>query len=252
MPQGFSLARFDAALFDVDGTLVDSLEMIVPGLADAIEKYAGVRPADSEIQSIVGLPMRVQLERYLGYSPTIDQLREMIDFTLTRFEAYVDREKVFSPAIATLRLCRANGVKTALVTSKDSQEMALFMKRFSGADAVDAAICSSDVTNPKPAPDSAHLALSRLGVPHHRAVLFGDSIYDMRCAQSAGIARVAVGYGSASSETLLAENPDLYIETPEDLLAWAEHSFLNRNATQESNNHRIIDPDSDARTEGAA
>src|SRR5579862_3345170 len=155
MPQGFSLASFDAVLFDVDGTLVDSLEMITPGLADAIEKYAGIRPSDSEIKSIVGLPLRPQLERYLAYSPTPDQLSEIIDYTLSRFEAYVDREKVFGPAVDMMRLCKAHGLRTALVTSKDSKELALFMHRFSGADAVDATVCASDVLRPKPAADSA-------------------------------------------------------------------------------------------------
>jgi pyrophosphatase PpaX len=243
MPQGFSLAQFDAVFFDVDGTLVDSLEMIIPGLAEAIEKFAGTRPSDDEIQSIIGLPMRAQLKRYLPYSPTEDQLREMIDFTLARFEAYMDREKVFEPAIAALRLCRSMGVRTALVTSKDTQELTLFMKRFPGADSVDVTVCSSDVLHPKPAPDSALLAASKVGVPPHRAVLIGDSIYDMRCAKSAGVAQVAVGYGSATSEALLAEQPNLYFDSPDALLAWAELSFLKPNAPQESNNQRFANND---------
>src|SRR4051812_7187235 len=87
-PQGVSLAHFDAVLFDVDGTLVDSLEMIIPGLGDGIEKYAGIRPSDDEIRSLIGLPMRAQIKRYLPAPPTELELDEMIDFTLNRFEAY--------------------------------------------------------------------------------------------------------------------------------------------------------------------
>jgi pyrophosphatase PpaX len=252
MPQGFSLAHFEAVLFDVDGTLVDSLEMIIPGLGDAIEKYAGIRPSDDEIKGLIGLPMRARLEGYLSYSPTEHELSEMIDFTLARFDAYVSREKVFEAAIDTLNLCKSVGVRTALVTSKDSKEMALFMKRFPGADAVDVTVCSSDVKRPKPAPDSSLLALSRLGVSKGSAVLIGDSIYDMRCARSAGIAHVAVGYGSATPEALLAEQPDLYLDTPDALLAWARQSFLNRNGPQESTNRRFIDPDDLERKTGAA
>lgn len=252
MPQGFSLAHFDAVLFDVDGTLVDSLGMILPGLGDAIEKYAGSRPSPQEIQALVGLPIRAQLERYLGYAPSDEQLREMTDFTLARYDVYVDRERLFEPAVAMLRLCKSLNLSTALVTSKNSQELTDFLKRFPGADAVDTAVCASDISNPKPAPDSALLAVSKLGVSPSRAVFIGDSIYDMRCAQSAGIARVAVGYGSATSEALLAEQPDLFIETPEALLAWAEDSFLNRNGPQESTNRQFINSHDDARSAGAA
>jgi|GEM_PF-465394 len=239
MPHRLSLARFDAVLFDVDGTLVDSMRMIVPGLADAIEKYAGVRPCDDEIQSIVGLPMRTQVERYLDYSPTDAQLREMIDFTLSRFAAYVDREKFFIPAIDTLRLCKSMGLGTALVTSKDAQELAWFLKRFPGADSVDVTVSASDVAHPKPAPDSALLAASKLRARH--PVLIGDSIFDMRCARDAGIASVAVGYGSATADVLLAEHPDLYIESPDALLSWAQSSFLNPNAPQKEPRTRFVD-----------
>jgi HAD superfamily hydrolase (TIGR01509 family) len=253
MPQGLSLARFDAVLFDVDGTLVDSLEMIIPGLGDAIERYAGIRPPDSEIQALIGVPIRAQLERYLTYSPTDEQLREMTDYTLARYDAYLDGEKLIDPAIATLRLCKAMGLRTALVTSKNTKELTDFLRRFPAADAVDATVCASDVSNPKPAPDSAFLALSQLEVSPERAVFVGDSIYDMRCARAANVAQIAVGYGSATTEALLAENPDLYFNSPDDLYAWARQTILNRNAPQESNSQRFIDPnDPDSRAEGAA
>ncbi|HVT11555.1 MAG TPA: HAD hydrolase-like protein [Fimbriimonadaceae bacterium] len=252
MPQGFSLANFEAVLFDVDGTLVDSLEMIIPGLGDAIEKFAGVRPSDEEIKSIVGLPMRTQFERYLGKSPSDDQLDEMIDYSIARFEAYVDRETVFEPAVAVMRLCKSMDMATSLVTSKSAKELALFMKRFSGAEAVDATVCASEVRHPKPAPDSALLAVEKLRVTPGQAVLIGDSIYDLRCARAAGIANVAVGYGAATSDALLAEAPDLFIETPEALLDWAQRSFSNQHAPQERTEHRIIDPDDSARSAGAA
>jgi HAD superfamily hydrolase (TIGR01509 family) len=197
--------------------------------------------------------MRTQIERYLPSSPTAEQLNEMTDYTLSRFDAYVDLEKVFEPAIATLRLCKSMGLGTALVTSKDAKELALFMKRFPGADAVDVTVCASDVSHPKPAPDSALLAASKLDVVTDRALFIGDSIYDMRCARSAGIASVAVGYGSSPQDALLAEHPSLYLESPDALLAWAELSFLNRNGPQESTNRRFIHPsDTDEQPAGAA
>jgi pyrophosphatase PpaX len=253
MPQGFSLAHFDAVLFDVDGTLVDSLEMIIPGLGDAIEKYAGIRPADSEIQALIGVPVRAQLERYLSYSPTDEQLREMTDYTLSRYDAYLDGEKLIDPAIATLLLFKSMGLKTGLVTSKNQQELTDFLERFPASEAVDTAVCASHVSNPKPAPDSALLAISKLGVNADRTVLIGDSIYDMRCARAAGIAQIAVGYGAATQEALLAENPDLYIDSPDALYAWARQTILNRNAPQESNHQRYLDLDAtDSRAEGAA
>ncbi len=133
MPSRPSLCDFRAVLFDVDGTLVDSLETIVPGLGD---------------------------------------------------------------------------------------------KRFSGAPYVDVTVCSSDVVNPKPDPESALLACKRLGVAPADSVFVGDSVLDLRCARNAGTACVAVAYGAGHRNALLEEEPDLLFAAPEELLAWAQDAFL--------------------------
>jgi len=62
MPDRLSLSKFDAVLFDVDGTLVDSLDMILRGLGDTVERYLGHRPAPTEIRKLVGMPLRLQFE----------------------------------------------------------------------------------------------------------------------------------------------------------------------------------------------
>ncbi len=249
MPSGLSLADFDAVLFDVDGTLVDSLGMLIPGLSDSIEKYAGQRPTDEEIQSLIGMPLREQAKRYIS-NPTEDEIDRFSNYTISRYEAYKDRERIFGPAVEMLRLCKRSGLRTALVTSKNAKELALFINRFPAADAVDETVCASEVHHPKPAPDSAILALKKLGATPDRAVFIGDSVYDLRCAKAAGVATVAVGYGAATPNALLAESPDLFLDRPEDLLAWAEGSFQEDNAPQESTIRQLID-DTD-RTAGAA
>jgi len=233
MPQGLSLSNFRAVLFDVDGTLVDSLKMIIIGLGDTYEKYLGHRPAPQEIQSLIGMPLRRQLALYREVEPTEEELAEMSEYTLSRFEANVEHETLFSAAVDMLRLCHQRGIKTALVTSKDSQELSGFMKRFPGAPFVDTTVCASDVQHPKPAPESAYLACQRLGVSPQEAVFIGDSVYDMRCAKGAGTASVAVAYGAATEAALLAEQPDLLFRTPEELFRWAEAAFLRNHAPKE-------------------
>ena len=226
MPSGLSLSNYKAVLFDVDGTLVDSLKMIICGLGDTFEHYNGSRPSDAEIQTLIGMPLTSQLNLHRNDPPTQGEMREMIDFAIDRFDVHEAHEEVFAPAVEMLRFCRARGLKTALVTSKSTRELDGFLKRFSGADSVDTTVCASDVHHPKPAPDSALLACQRLGVEPHEAVFIGDSVYDLQCAKSAGMPCVAVAYGAAPAEVLEAEHPDLLIETPEELLAWAQTAYL--------------------------
>jgi pyrophosphatase PpaX len=226
MPDRLSLSKFDAVLFDVDGTLVDSLDMILRGLGDTVERYLGHRPAPTEIRKLVGMPLRLQFEILLGTEPTPEKLVEMTEFTLERYEAYSEHETLFAQAVETLRLCHKCGLKTALVTSKNATELQNFLPRFPGTPYLNATVCASDVHHPKPDPESAVLACQKLGVDPSKAVMIGDSIYDMRCARGAGVACVAVAYGAAFRETLLEENPDMLVDTPEELFAWAESAFL--------------------------
>lgn len=251
MPRRLELDNFQAVLFDVDGTLVDSLGMIIPGLGDTIEKYSGNRPSDGEIQELIGLPIRAQLEKYLKTNPCPSELQTMTDFAIDRYEVYEDRETYFSEAIEVLRQCKRRGIKTALVTSKNDRELRDFLKRFHAADAVDTAVCATDVPHPKPAPDAALLALQRLEVAPDRAVFIGDSIYDMRCAKRAGVSTIAVSYGSSPRQALESENPDMLFETPSDLLAWAQDYTEEKHASKESNANRFR-LDNDSRNEGVA
>lgn len=226
MPKGLSLSNYQAVLFDVDGTLVNSAEMFVQGLGDAFEKYAGTRPSREEILALMGVPLSKQLELYQKEKPSPEQLEEMIGYALERYAVHEHHETLFDAAVETLRLCHQSGLRTALVTSKNAEELEGFMNRFPGAEYVHTTVCASDVEDPKPAPDSALLACKKLAVQTGDAVFIGDSVYDMRCARSAGLDCVAVSYGAAQKHALEAEEPDLLLETPEQLLEWAKSAFL--------------------------
>ena len=226
MPGGLTLSPFKAVLFDVDGTLVDSLETILRGLGDTYERYLGYRPDRETIQSLIGMPLSEQLPMFLETPPSEQELSEMTAYTIERYRVHEEHEVLFPAAVEMLRLCHTCGLKTALVTSKNEEELSGFLKRFSGAPFVHATVCASDVHQPKPAPDSALLACKRLGVEPHEAVFIGDSVYDMRCAKDAGITRVAVAYGAAKRDALEQEQPDLLLNSPEELLQWAQSSLI--------------------------
>lgn len=217
---------FDAVLFDVDGTLVDSLEVIVQGLGDTYEKFASIRPPRAEILGNIGTPLHRQVLLYQAVEPSPTKITEMIEFAIGRFDAYEDMEKLFEPAVEMLRLCNQKQIKTALVTSKSAVELGSFMERFPGSLFVNEAVCASDVKHPKPHPESALLACRKLGVDPSRSAMIGDSVFDLQCARQAGLTSVAVTYGAGRREALLQESPDVVFDTPEALLQWAENAFL--------------------------
>ncbi len=224
MPLADSTNGIRAVLFDVDGTLVDTLPALIPGLTDAFETYADHRPTESEIRAIIGLPLIQQMQMFELHAPSEAEVQERISFAIERFEHYKDLERPFGPAIQALIQLQRAGFAIGLVTSKSRIELESFLDRFDGAAFVDVAICSSDVNNPKPHAESALLACERLDVSPKEAVLIGDSIFDMQCAKNAELAAaIAVTYGAGATSALLAESPDLVFETPESLLEWATH-----------------------------
>lgn len=212
-------------LFDIDGTLADSVGAIVAGLGDAYERFAGDRPTDSAIQALIGMPLSEQLNLFGLADRDPGGLDARVQFTLQRFEHHHQRVRLFGPAIEAMRHLRSAGLRIALVTSKNTHETEFYLQDFPPLREADAIVCASDVGRPKPHPDSALAACERLGVAPGDAIMIGDSVYDLRCGRGAGCACVMVAYGAASSEELAAERPEALLQTPEDLLAWARLEF---------------------------
>ena len=210
--------------------------MIVAGLGDAFEKYGDRRPSDEEILSLIGTPLTHQMTLF-GCSPQSDEeLEEMIDYTIERYEVNSHLEYEFVEAVQSLIMAQENGIQIALVTSRNTKELRNLSERFSAWKYVDLAVCASDVTHPKPHAESAIVAMERLGVKPEESVLVGDSIYDLRCAKSAGIRCGAALYGAGKKEDLLAEAPDLIFTTPKDLLEWVLTQVEQTHAKEEDRN----------------
>ena len=224
MPTGTLPPDLRAVLFDVDGTLVDSLVPVVLAIADVTEAHLGFRPGDAAVLGLIGVPLAGQLRVFEAPESLIPKMVEEI---IERIEANAHLETRHEGAIQTLALAHERGLHVALVTSKSAPEVMAFLERFSHADRVDTVVCASDVLHPKPHPESARLACARLGVEPSQALMVGDAIYDLRCARDAGVFAVAVTYGAGSREALAAERPDLTFDTPEALLAWAHTALPN-------------------------
>ncbi len=228
-----SLSQYQGVLFDVDGTLVDSIEMIVAGLGDMYEKYFNFRPSEEQLKSIIGLPLTAQVGMMSEHRYTPDTLEEAQNYAIERFKYHESKEKVFHPAVSAMRRLYELGYGICLVTSKSTVEIEQFMDRFPASDAVTTTVCASDVPKPKPAADSALLACQKLGIQPSQALMIGDSIYDLQCARAAGMTAIGVSYGATPFETLEAQSPDYVFHRPDDLLQWVEQTATQRHATQE-------------------
>ncbi|HEX9895261.1 MAG TPA: HAD-IA family hydrolase [Gemmatimonadales bacterium] len=211
------MARFRTVLFDLDGTLIDSIRLILDSYHHTLAAHGfPARPDDHWLRGL-GTPLRRQLGDWCD-DPT--QLEAMIltyrEYNLEHHDGGVTP---YPGVVETVRAVRARGARTGLVTSKN-REGALRGLRVSGLDGtMDAVIGADDVTHAKPHPEPVQRALEMLGATAQSAVFVGDSLHDMESGRAAGVATAAVLWGPFDRDHLRRSEPDYWLERPSDLLA---------------------------------
>jgi pyrophosphatase PpaX len=212
---------FEALLWDVDGTLIDTTALIVGALDATLQQFTGKTLPTNELRALIGIPLDQQM-RIFGDPKNFGTTAEIMAEGLIRhYERRREQERPVAEAIDALIYCKRQGIKTALVTSKSDAELANTLPRL-GISAYCDVIISADQVAPnyKPHPRPVQLALDRLGVSDpRRAIFIGDSIYDIQSGKAAGTLTAAVLWGAATEATLRQQYPDFLIFRPEDLLA---------------------------------
>lgn len=203
-------------IFDLDGTVVDSVELIARSFDHAARTVLGLELPRERLIEHVGRPLREQMA-------LLDEAHA--DELVTVYREYNHREhdrmlRLF-PGMAELLLrLRARNARLGLVTSKSraTTEMAF---RLTGIDRLfDATVCADETEKHKPNPEPLLRCLELLGAADvTRAVYIGDAPYDLQAAQAAGIVAVAVAWGVFPFETLAAERPRRLVRTVDELAA---------------------------------
>jgi pyrophosphatase PpaX len=208
--------RFRIVLFDLDGTLIDSGPIILASMQHAVRTVLGREIPPAELQmSIGGQGIVAQMN-------AIDA--EHADELLAAYKEHNDglheTLEAFDDLLALLPGLKAEGRKLGIVTAKRHRTVALALDRFPAlANAFDVVVGFEDTDRHKPEPDPVLLAVEKLGAAPHEAVYVGDSPFDIGAAKAAGVFAVAVGWGGIHpDERLLAEEPDAFVHTPEELL----------------------------------
>lgn len=198
-----------AILFDLDGTLVDTVPFILAAVRHAFGGY-GVCPSDAEWITGIGTPLRTQLESFARRPEDVEEL-------LARYRAFWLAEhdrwtRCFPGALETVSALAGRGHPLAVVTAK-VEEGAHRTLRLTRLDTHMGAVIGADsCARSKPDPEPVLLALSRLGRPAADAILIGDSPHDLAAGRGAGVRTVAALWGACSREALEAARPDHLLE----------------------------------------
>ena len=205
-----------AVLFDLDGTLVDSIDLLVASMEYAFEGREK-RPPLAEWLALIGTPLDAMLARWAEGPGDVELLRARYrEHQLAKHDEMI---KLYPGMVETVRELHAAGHPLAVVTSKLEVGARRALK-FARIEECFAAVVGIDhTTRHKPDPEPVHFALSRLGVPAAQAMFVGDSTHDMQAGRAAGVYTVAALWGPYTREQLAPTAPDAFIASFDELRA---------------------------------
>lgn len=208
--------RFPVVLFDLDGTLIDSGPIILESMQHAVRTVLGREiPRDELGLTIGGQGIVAQMQ-----SIDAERADELLEAYKEHNDGLHDTLEAFDDLLALLPGLRAEGRKLGIVTAKRHRTVALALDRFPTLrEDFDVVVAHEDTERHKPDPEPVLHAIDRLGSLPSEAAYIGDSPFDIQAAKSAGAFAVAVGWGGIhADERLLAEAPDAFVSSPEELL----------------------------------
>lgn len=209
--------KYKAILFDLDGTLLDTTELIIKTFQHTCGIHLKRQVTKEEIYPYFGKPLRAALE-VLG-PDCVEQLIETYRaYNLAHHDAMVG---IFPGVISTIETLAQRGIKLAIVTSKTNKTAIRGLRLF-GIDNYFHAIVGLECTDKhKPDPTPVKLALERLQVKPDQALMVGDSPFDLQSARAAGVQTMAVRWSVFPWRDIETERPDYILKKMEDLLELA-------------------------------
>ena len=210
--------KIENFIFDIDGTLIDTIDMYMPAMIDTLAQHGHPVAPDKVEQTkhdLFGITGRDAL-RLAGISE--EEIPEMLKDWFDLAYQRADRAKVIEGIPEMLNtLANREDAKIAIATSKLADEyQEYFVNKYDFAKLFKVAITSADTKKHKPAPDPILAAMDKMGADPATTVYVGDTINDMKAAHAAGAKFAGALYSSANPDSI--KDADFPLMKPADLL----------------------------------
>jgi pyrophosphatase PpaX len=211
------MPRYATVLFDLDGTLLDSIGLIVESFEHTLRAH-GLPPEEpASFVRGIGTPLADTLRPFVREGLPLEAL--VATYRAYNIEHHDARVGPFEGAVATVRALLAEGVRVAIVTSKNRQGTERGLRRMGLAGEVTALVCLEDVTRAKPDREPVDRAIALVGGDPRTTLFVGDSPHDMLSGRAAGVATAVATWGPFSRDELARTEPTHWLAKVEDVLA---------------------------------
>jgi pyrophosphatase PpaX len=204
-----------ALLFDLDGTLIDSIELILASMRYAFTKCSREVPSDREWLTGVGTPLPTMFRNYVKEDEEVTELIAAYrEHQLIHHDALV---RCYTEIADTLSVLDRHGHPMAVVTSKSDALARRGLEHSGILHFFDTIVGFDSTTRHKPHPEPVLTALERLGYEPSEAAFVGDSVHDVEAGNAAGVVSVAALWGPFTREQLAMAKPARFAERPGEL-----------------------------------
>ena len=208
------------AIFDIDGTLVDSRYMIQAAMERAFNAQGLTPPEYDQTRQIVGLSLATAIDRLAPRDLGPDALNDLVEAYKNAFiamrQAGEESEPLYDGANDLLGALKSGGWQLGVATGKSRRGLDAVMNREGWFDVFDCSFCADDGPG-KPHPHMVNANLNALTVNAQNAVIIGDTHFDMSMGKAAGVHAIGVDWGFHSFDEVKAGGADVMVSTMGEL-----------------------------------
>jgi HAD superfamily hydrolase (TIGR01549 family) len=208
---------YSSVIFDLDGTLSRTNELIFTTFNFVAQKYTGRTYTPVEITAMFGPPEEIAIGKIVGPDRSDAAMDDFLTFYAEHHDAMAS---TYTGMDVALNALHAAGVRMAVFTGKGKRSAAITLEKLNLSKYFDFVVSGSDVSAHKPSPEGIQLVLKEFGVPSTGVLMVGDAVSDVQAARGAGVQVASVLWDSYAREKVLTMGADYLFHSVADFSIW--------------------------------
>ncbi len=218
------MPSIECVIFDVDGTLTRTNELIFASFNHVTKKYLDREYTPAEIIPLFGPPEEGALARIFPPELVGRAMEDLCLFYEREHDALAALHPGMKEAVALVRLRKG---RAAVFTGKGRRTTEITLRKLGIAGGFDLVVSGNDVLRHKPDPEGIQQVLKTFDVRPDRTVMVGDTLGDLRASRGAGVPMAAVLWDSYDRTRLAAARPEYWFETVDEFRVWLDIHLVN-------------------------
>ena len=213
------MMNYSCVIFDIDGTLTQTNELIFDSFNHVAEKYLKKTFTPKEIIAMFGPPEEIAIERLVG--------KENVDKAMEDYISYYDRNflrdaEIFEGMREIIESLKKKGLRLGIFTGKGRRSTLITLDKLGIAKYFDMVVTGTDVTNHKPSSEGINKILENFKVEPDRVLMVGDAVSDIKAAHEAGVSIAAVVWDSYAKEKVMGMEVDYLFHSVDEFSRWMQ------------------------------